>query len=323
MAPRNQALLEKKNGFISKFKQLLKDYPRLLIVNANNVGSKHMQDIRMAIRGKAIMLMGKNTMYRKSLQQFQDEASETDMDVSSLLEIVKGNIGFIFCMQAPDEIFKLVSNIRVPAAAKAGMMAQCDVVIKAGKTGLGPTETQFFQALNIATKIVQSQIDIVSDVHLIKVGRRVNLSEQVLLQKLKITPFSYSLQTEYVFEAGSLFDASVLAITNESILSKFQGAIRNSTAFARQIGLPTESSVVQGLARAFKLMAALSVETEITFKEVETIKDYIKNPGKFAVAAAPAASPAAGKAASPKKGGKASPKHEPEEDAGGDFSLFD
>ncbi len=46
----------------------LEDYPKLFIVGVDNVGSKQMQEIRMAMRGRAELLMGKNTMMRKAIR---------------------------------------------------------------------------------------------------------------------------------------------------------------------------------------------------------------------------------------------------------------
>ena len=48
--------------------QLLDDFPKCFIVGADNVGSKQMQQIRMSLRGVAVVLMGKNTMMRKAIR---------------------------------------------------------------------------------------------------------------------------------------------------------------------------------------------------------------------------------------------------------------
>lgn len=48
--------------------QLLDDFPKCFIVGADNVGSKQMQQIRMSLRGAAVVLMGKNTMMRKAIR---------------------------------------------------------------------------------------------------------------------------------------------------------------------------------------------------------------------------------------------------------------
>ena len=44
------------------------NYNKCFIVGADHVGSKQMQEIRMALRGHAVVLMGKNTMMRKAIK---------------------------------------------------------------------------------------------------------------------------------------------------------------------------------------------------------------------------------------------------------------
>lgn len=60
------ALVTNKRMYI--LQQLLDDYPKCFIVGADNVGSKQMQQIRMSLRGVAVVLMGKNTMMRKAIR---------------------------------------------------------------------------------------------------------------------------------------------------------------------------------------------------------------------------------------------------------------
>ncbi len=66
---------------------------------------------------------------------------------------------------------------------------------------------------------------------------------------------------------------------------------------------------------------ALAAVTDITFKEAETLKEFLADPSKFAAAAAAAAPAAAagGAAAAPAK--EAEPEEESDDDMG--FGLFD
>ena len=67
-------------------------------------------------------------------------------------------------------------------------------MVPAGSTGMDPSQTSFFQALGIATKINKGTIEIVADVHLIKAGEKVGASQATLLAKLGVRPFKYGLQ---------------------------------------------------------------------------------------------------------------------------------
>jgi large subunit ribosomal protein LP0 len=76
--------------------------------------------------------------------------------------------------------------------------------------------------------------------------------------------------------------------------------------------------VVNGL----KNLMALAAETDVSFKEAEKLKEYLKDPSKFAAAVAPAAKAASPKKEEPKK--KEEKKEESaEEDDGGFGGLFD
>merc|ERR1712018_508947 len=49
-----------KANYFTKIVQLLDEYPKCFLVEADNVGSKQMQQIRMSLRGHAVVLMGKH-----------------------------------------------------------------------------------------------------------------------------------------------------------------------------------------------------------------------------------------------------------------------
>lgn len=57
-----------KANYFARMERLIEEYPTCFLVSADNVGSKQMQQIRIALRGKAECLMGKNTMMRKAIR---------------------------------------------------------------------------------------------------------------------------------------------------------------------------------------------------------------------------------------------------------------
>merc|ERR1739838_27843 len=172
------------------------------IVGADNVGSKQMQEIRIALRGKAVVLMGKNTMMRKAIRGHL----ENNPDLEGLLPHIKMNVGFVFTKEELVDVRDLLLANKVKAPAKAGALAPLNVVVPAQNTGMGPEKTSFFQALSIPTKITKGTIEITSDVNLIKEGDKVGMSEATLLNMLKISPCTYGLVVKKVYEAGSVFE---------------------------------------------------------------------------------------------------------------------
>uniref|UniRef100_A0A6G1SDI5 60S acidic ribosomal protein P0 n=1 Tax=Aceria tosichella TaxID=561515 RepID=A0A6G1SDI5_9ACAR len=307
-----------KANYFTKIVQLLDDYPKCFIVGADNVGSKQMQQIRMSLRGTAVVLMGKNTMMRKAIRGHL----ERNPALEKLLAHIKGNVGFVFTRgDLVDVRDKLLEN-KVKAPARAGAIAPCPVVIPAQNTGLGPEKTSFFQALSIPTKISKGTIEIINDVHILKEGDKVGPSEATLLNMLNISPFNYGLIVEMVYDSGTIFEPKILDIKPEDLRVKFMEGVSRLAAVCLTIGYPTVASVPHSIVNGFKNLLAVAAVTDVTFKEAETVKEFLKDPSKFAAVAAAAAPAAAAEA--PKADKKEEKKEESEEeDDDMGFGLFD
>merc|ERR1712045_176849 len=270
-----------KSNYFEKIVQLLDEYPKCFLVEADNVGSKQMQQIRIALRGHAVVLMGKNTMMRKAIRGHLVNAPQLE----SLLGYIKGNVGFVFTKEDLVGIRDMLLENKVKAPAKAGAIAPVDVMIPSQNTGMGPEKTSFFQALNIPTKITKGTIEITNNVNLITAGDKVGMSEATLLNMLKISPFTYGLVVTKVYDSGSIFDPSILDITDEDLKAHVLAGIRNIAALSLKIGYPTVASVPHSIINGMKNCMALAAVTEITFKEAETMKAFLADPTAFAVAA--------------------------------------
>jgi len=297
-----------------KIEQLFEKYTRLFVVHADNVGSKQMQETRIALRGKAEILMGKNTMMRKAIRG----QIAKNPNLEKLLPQIVGNIGFVFTSEDLTEIRDTLLSNKKEAPAKAGAIAPLDVFVPPGNTGQGPEKTSFFQALAIPTKIAKGTIEILSEIHLIHKDDKVGASEAALLQMLKIRPFHYGLIINAVYDDGSIFSPAVLDITDDDIVKTFCSGISNIAAVSLAIGYPTTASVPHSIVNGFKNVAAVCLEADIDIPQIATIKEYLADPSKFA-AAVTAAAPEA--ATEEKKEAAKEESEESDDDMG--FGLFD
>jgi hypothetical protein len=59
---------EKKVAYDKKLCQFLEEYTQVLVCVADNVGSKQLQGIRQGLRPDSNVLMGKNTMMKRSIR---------------------------------------------------------------------------------------------------------------------------------------------------------------------------------------------------------------------------------------------------------------
>jgi len=309
----------RKAEYFNKLNKLLDTYTKIFLVEADNVGSNQMQQIRRALRGKAIVLMGKNTMMRCALKRHL----EVKPSIETLLPLLKKNIGLVFVLPTSNmkEVKDLILANKVEAQAKAGAISPCDVWIKAGPTGMEPTQTAFLQALNIATKIQKGQIEIINDVHLIKDGDKVSASQATLLQKLNLKPFRYGLTVLQAYEDGNAFDPKALDVTETEILATTRTAVNYIAALSLETGFTTAASVPHSILLGFKSLVAISLGTDFVFKQAEALKNRVENPEAFAAAPA-AAAPAAAAAAAPVAAAKEEVKEESEEEDFGGGGLF-
>ncbi|KAM6504347.1 60S acidic ribosomal protein P0 [Amanita muscaria] len=305
-----------KELYFQKLKDLLSKYPSIFIVNVDNVGSNQMHQIRVALRGKGVVLMGKNTMVRRALRSILAENPQYER----LLPHVRGNIGFVFTEKELKDVRDLIVANKVAAPARAGAFAPKDVTVPGGNTGMEPGKTSFFQALGIPTKIARGTIEIVSDVKVVTAGTRVGSSEATLLNMLNISPFTYGMTVVQIYDRGNSFSPEVLDVDEQELIDRFLSGIKTVAAISLALNYPTLVSVTHSLVNAYKNLLAVSLVTDYSFEGAEKIKEYLENPEAFAVAA-PAGDAAAPAAEAAKEDEKEEEKEESDEDMG--FGLFD
>jgi large subunit ribosomal protein LP0 len=303
-----------KSGYFDKLQSLLEEYKSVFVVEIDNVSSQQMHEIRHSLRGKGVVLMGKNTMVRRALKTFIPDHPEYER----ILPFVKGNVGFVFTNEELVEVRDLILANRVAAPARAGALAPADVWVPAGNTGMEPGKTSFFQALGVPTKIARGTIEITTDLKLVESGTKVGPSEATLLNMLNISPFTYGMGIAQVYDDGQSFPASVLDITEDELLKTLNQAIVTIATISLGLNFPTLPSVVHNVVNAYKNAIAAALEIEYSWPEIEELKDRIANPDAYA-SAAPAA--AAGGAAEESKPAEESEAEESEDEGFG--GLFD
>lgn len=297
------------------------EYDKIMVVLVDNVQSKQMQTVRSTLRGKAIILMGKNTAIKRILADRAETGDERAVKMHEMLSpLLKDNVGLIFTSNDLGAIKEVIDANLIQAAARAGTVAPLDVSVPAGNTGMEPTKTSFFQALNIGTKITKGTVEILKEEKIVFQGEKVGTSEATLLQMLGIKPFYYGLQILHVYDNGDVYSKEILDLTDEDMKAKFQAGIARATALSLGSGFTTELSLPHIMSNIFKKFLAVSVTTDYTFTacDGEKLKEAVisgKGLGGPAPAAAAAAAPAA---AAP-----APVEEEEEEDDDMGMGLFD
>lgn len=326
MVNKGMSKKEKKNVFFDRIYNTLPKYTKALLVDCNFIAAKQIHTVRKELRAlDSEVLMGKNTLIRAAIESRLRKPEPSDRGYDEKIKdwtevpqweklpaMLTGNKGIIFTNGDLTDIKAIMERHTRQAPARVGSIAQDDVVIQPGSTGLDPKQTGFFQNLNIQTKIVKSMIEIVTPTKVISQGEIVLQGQADLLHKLNIMPFKYYLTATDVLDNGKVINPRVLSIKPEDILAKYRVALNNVTAVGLATGVPNKGSARQSIINAFRNLVGVTYETEYTFKQADALKN--------AAAAAPAAggAPAAAAPAEPEK------EEEPETvDMGGVFGDDD
>jgi len=189
-----------------------------------------------------------------------------------------------------------------------------------------PTKTSFFQALNINTKISKGTVEIVQDSKILDIGTRVSQSEAALLNLLGMKPFSYGLICKTIYDNGTIYEPDVLDTSADDMLKILSEGITNIGSISMAVGYPTSVSIASQISTGFNNILAISIGTGYDFAQSKQIKEFLKDPSKFAVHAAPkkddhkVEAKKEEKKPEPKK--EEPKKEEPEEDGDMGLGLF-
>lgn len=319
---RDKSVSERKWAYRCKLRSLLAEYQTCLMAGVDNVGSKQLADIRRALRGRATILMGKNTMIRKILREYIKDTENTKLE--NLVGLIEGNVGFVFTKEPIGDIREEITSNRRNSAAKAGSIAPCDVIVPAGPTGMEPTMTGFFQSLNIPTKIMRGQIEIVNEVHLIHKGTKVGPSEATLLVKLGVRPFEYGMTIKSVYDDGNAYAAEVLDIEDHDVCASFFVGLGQVAALSLAVNYPTLASVPHSCMRAYKdcVALALSLPAEYEWENLKHVKMVLENPDAFAAASGGGGGGGGGATGGADAAKEAEPEEEEESSEAGGGGLF-
>lgn len=306
MPARQITISDEKLAYEEKLNSLMDKYSKILFVSVDNVRSQQIHEVRRELRGKALLVMGKKTLQAKIVKNRAEAEGATENDkkfheTAVELNLLTQNTGLLFTNADVNEIAAVMEKHRIQAPARAGAVAPSDVIVPAGNTGLEPTQTSFFQALSIATKITKGTVEIISDKKVLTAGDRVDTSTATLLQKLKISPFFYQVEILSVWDRGVLFTSDDLKITDAAVEKAMLEGISSMSALSLGAGIPTAASLPIVATEAFKNLLAAAVATGYSFTEFgaeQIIQDA--RDGKLAAAAPAAAATAAAPAAAAK-----------------------
>jgi large subunit ribosomal protein L10 len=243
---------------------LLKKYSVIAVADLRKVRSSQIQEIRKKLRGKADLVVTKNTILRKASEKLAAEKQNID----KFSEQLTGSKVLIFTQMNPFELILFLNKNKVRVAAKGGDVASGDIMVPAGNTGMqpGPVISEFNEA-KVQTRIEGGSIFIAKDTVVVRKGEVVSTKTASLLSKLGMKPMEAGLSLSYAYDNGSVLGPTDLAFDLDQMKADFSSAARLAfgVAVEANIMVPETAPIIIG--KAYRQAVAVSVESGFFTKE--------------------------------------------------------
>jgi large subunit ribosomal protein L10 len=246
-----------KKEIFSDLAELLEKYSVVAVADLQKVRSSQIQEIRKKLRGKADLIVAKNTILRKVSSSIASKKENVDKFANGLT----GSKVLIFTQMNPFELIVFLNKNKVRVPAKGGDTATSDIVIPAGNTGLqpGPVISEFNEA-KVQTRIEGGSIFVARDTVVATKGDTISTKTASLLSKLGMKPMEAGLSLSYAYDNGQVLGPNDLTFDLDQMKNDFTSAARLAfgVAVEANIMLPQTAPVI--IAKAYRQAVTVSVE---------------------------------------------------------------
>ncbi len=240
------------------------------IVGINGIPGSQMNEIRKELRGKAKLIVAKNSIIMHVLERLE----EKNKNITSLKEYLRDQCGIIFSQENPFKLNKIIEKSRTTVAPKGGEIAPNDIVVSAGETDFKPGPiVSDMQKVGIPAAIEKGKVVIKKDTVVVKKGEKISRDLALILQKLDIRPLPVGLDVKAIYEGGYIFKPDVLHIDEEKIKLDIMNSVRNAFNLAMNAKYFTPMTTPLLISKAY--MDALSLGVSANYFAPETIKHLL------------------------------------------------
>jgi large subunit ribosomal protein L10 len=236
-----------------------------VIANAElfKVRSNQLQQLRRKFRSDVHMQVVKNNIIKRAL------IASKKHNIENLIDSVSGSSIFLFTSINPFKLNLILENSTVNASAKAGDIAQGDIVIPRGNTGLppGPAISELHE-IGIRTRIETGSIWVMRETVVVKEGDVISPSLASVLSKLGMKPIEVGLHIQNCYYDGFVLNSDQLRLDLEETRNEFKTAFNQAFNFAVEAQYPTVETLPTILSKAITNARNLAFQASYPAKEV-------------------------------------------------------
>jgi len=258
-----------KKEIFSDLTKLLEKYSVVAVADLQKVRSSQIQEIRKKLRGKAELIVAKNTILKKA----SDSLAEKKGNIEKFASELTGSKVLIFTQMNPFELIIFLNKNKVRVPAKGGDVATSEIMVPAGNTGLqpGPVISEFNEA-KVLTRIEGGSIFIAKDTVVARPGDVISNKTASLLSKLGMKPMEAGLSLSHAYDNGLVLGPNELLFDLDRMKNDFVLAARSAFGVAVEASIMLPETAPAIISKAYRQAVAVSVEAGfLTKKTTELI----------------------------------------------------
>ncbi len=253
---KDREIPEWKKQVVAELTDLFRKYPVVGIADLTGMPTKQLQLIRKKFRKKIVFKVAKRNLILRAIE-------EAGLPREKLEPYITGTTMLLFTDMNPFKMARMVESEKVPIPAKPGAVAEKEIVIPEGDTGIQPGPMlSVFGKLKIPYEIRKGTVYVKKDTVAAKPGDVISPELASLLQQLGIMPFEIGIKIQAAYDDGVVIPRDDLIIDIDKIASDFAQAGTEALALATEIVFAAVPEAVEAaLAKAEMAIRAVVGET--------------------------------------------------------------
>jgi large subunit ribosomal protein L10 len=254
---------KKKRLMYQQLQKLPKEFEVIALSKMTKVRATQLMTIRKKFRDEIKITVIKNKVAKKAFEKVKEIQG-----IDNLSEQLEGQSALMFTNINPFKLNSILSQNKVFLQAKGGDIANKEIIIPAGNTGItpGPVLSEFKEA-NVATKIDQGSIWVSKDTTVARSGQIISQKLASLMSKLNIKPIEAGISITFAISDGLIFNESELSIDLKEYKNELIKSFQEAIALATSSSYVTKDTIGPLITRAHQHAVALSRESRYLSRE--------------------------------------------------------
>jgi len=271
MKAEEKVVAEWKVEEVRNLQTMTSEHKVIVVADLFKVRTQQLQELARKLGDQVRFRVAKNNLMKLALK----EESKNKANLENLSGSLTGSSIFLFTDMNPFKLSLLLDKYKVKSAAKAGDVAQIDVTVPSGNTGLapGPIIGEFTE-VGLPTRIETGSVWIAKDTVVVKKGEAISMKLASVLSRLGVKPMEIGLKIIAAYDEGLTLNEDQLRIDLNAFQDELKAAASGAFNLAFNSTYPTTETLSPLLGKAH--LEALSLAVNADYATKETLPHLIR-----------------------------------------------